>query len=367
MEITLHNLTIGDVVKNYHDAGDEGVTGYEGKLDIRPPYQREFVYKDKQQEAVIDTIFKGLPLNVMYWVKNDEDAFEVLDGQQRTISFARYVNNQFPVQKDGNITYFHSLTEEEQEAFLDYELFIYVCEGTEREKLEWFETINIAGVRLKDQELRNAVYNGPWVADAKSDFSRQNARAGQMADGYISGERDRQDHLELALKWIAHKDSTTIEDYMALHQHDEDANELWQYFDAVISWARRLFPTKRAQMKTVPWGELYNDYSHNTYNTNQLEARVAELMRDDEIKNKRGIYTYVFDGKEKHLNLRTFTPAERSTMYERQEGICMECEEHFELNEMHADHIVPWSQGGKTTLANGQMLCAACNREKSDK
>ena len=363
MKITLKNLTIRDVVEGYHDKRDDGVEAYGGKLDVRPPYQREFVYKDKQRDAVIDTINKGLPLNVFYWVLKENGDYEILDGQQRTISFAQYVDGVFA--KD--YRYFHNLTKEEQDKFLDYELFIYICEGTDKEKLDWFETINIAGMKLKDQELRNAVYNGSWITDAKADFSKNNARAGMVAKDYISGQRDRQDYLETALSWIADRDDTTIEGYMAKHQHDKDANELWQYFNEVISWAKRLFPEIRNQMKTVDWGLLYNKYKDNTYNTNDLEEQVSKLMKDDEVRNKKGIYTFVFDGKEKHLNLRAFTPSERSTMYERQKGICNKCKEEFTLKDMHADHIIPWSKGGKTTLENGQMLCTTCNLEKSNK
>lgn len=44
---------------------------------------------------------------------------------------------------------------------------VYLCSGEDSEKLEWFKTINIAGEKLTDQELRNAVYSGSWVSDAK--------------------------------------------------------------------------------------------------------------------------------------------------------------------------------------------------------
>ena len=84
MEVTLKNITVRELVEDYQDNEENGVVGYGGKLDIRPPFQREFVYNDKQQKVVIDTISKGFPLNVMYWAvrdNNEEKPFEIIDGQ----------------------------------------------------------------------------------------------------------------------------------------------------------------------------------------------------------------------------------------------------------------------------------------------
>lgn len=232
MKIELQKISVRDVVKGYKDSAEEGVIAYSGKLDVRPKYQREFVYKDKQRDAVIDTVRKGFPLNVMYWVKTDEGNFEVLDGQQRTISLGQYVNGDFSVDFNGRLAMFHNLTKEEQEKILDYELMIYFCEGNDKEKLDWFMTINIAGVRLTDQELRNAVYTGPWLSDAKLKFSKPNCAAYLLAnDGgkLITGELIRQEYFETALSWI---NDGEVADYMAKHQHDENAEELWAYFKA---------------------------------------------------------------------------------------------------------------------------------------
>ena len=173
MKIELHEISIREITENYIDNAENGVTGYNGKLNIRPKYQREFVYKDKQRNAVIETIVKGFPLNVMYWVKNSDDAFEVLDGQQRTISFCQYVNGDFSI----NSRAFQNLTITEQQQILDYKVMVYFCEGNDKEKLDWFKIINIAGEKLTDQELRNAVYTGAWLSDAKLKFSKSNCAA----------------------------------------------------------------------------------------------------------------------------------------------------------------------------------------------
>jgi hypothetical protein len=148
MKIDLHRIKIREVIEGYKDSHEEGVVAYDGKLDVRPKYQREFVYKDKQRDAVIDTVKKGFPLNVMYWVKTGEDSFEVLDGQQRTISIGQYANGDFSVDFNGRTAMFHNLTKEEQEQILDYELMVYFCEGTDKEKLDWFKIHQHCGRKI---------------------------------------------------------------------------------------------------------------------------------------------------------------------------------------------------------------------------
>lgn len=359
MDIKLHYITVRELVDGYQDMGEDGVVGYGGKLNIRPPYQREFVYNDKQREAVIHTIFKGYPLNTMYWAVTPS-GFEIIDGQQRTVSICQYVDGIFAYQG----RYFHNLQKDEQNAFLDYQLTIYHCEGTDSEKLAWFRTINIAGVKLTDQELRNAVYAGPWTADAKRYFSRSNCPAWQIGEPYLVGSPIRQDYLETAIAWISDGD---IEGYMAKHQHDSTANPLWLYFQAVIAWVKATFPTYRREMKGVPWGFLYNKYKDEKLDPVALEEEVARLMADDDVTRKKGIYEYVLTRDERHLNIRTFTPTQKRTIYERQKGLCAICQQHFSFEDMEADHIVPWSQGGKTAIDNGQLLCRDCNRKKANR
>ena len=82
--------------------------------------------------------------------------------------------------------------------------------------------------------------------------------------------------------------------------------------------------------------------------------------------NKKGIYTYVLTRNEKHLNLRTFDKYDKNDAYKKQDGKCNICHKHFELKDMQADHITPWSKEGKTILSNCQMLCADCNRRKGN-
>lgn len=372
MKVELHRISIREVVEGYRDNDEEGVLGYGGLLNIRPPYQREFVYKDKQRDAVIETIFKGFPLNVFYWAVNDDGTFEVLDGQQRTISFCQYHNGDFSLNIDGHRKAFHNLTSDEKERFLGYELMVYHCQGNDRDKLDWFETVNIAGVKLTDQELRNAVYTGPWLAHAKSIFSKTGGPAYGLGEKYMTGTPIRQDYLETALKWISKGD---IEGYMSDHQGDPNANELWTYFRNVIEWVKATFTTYRSEMKGIAWGPLYDDYKDTLYDTDELEYRVSDMMQDPDVTKKRGIYGYLLTGDERLLNIRQFDTNERRAAYERQGGKCFNStrcltpnngdgEMVFPIEEMEADHITPWSKGGKTSAENCQMLCRPCNREK---
>jgi len=360
MKIELKKIKVRELTNGFEDNDENGVVGYDKKLDIRPPYQREFIYKDKQRDAVIDTITKNFPLNVMYWAVREDGNFEVIDGQQRTLSVCQYVNGDFSV--DGLA--FHNLTKDKKEQILNYELTIYFCSGTDSEKLEWFKIINIAGERLTDQELRNAVYSGSWVSDAKRYFSKNGCPAYGIGSDYLNGSPIRQEYLETAIKWIS---NGKIENYMSKHQHDQNASALWRYFQDVITWVSTTFTEKRKFMKGVDWGILYNSYKDESYNTKEIEKETAKLILDDDIKKKSGIYPYILTRNEKYLSIRAFSDAERQKVYEKQKGICKVCKEKFEIEEMEADHITPWHEGGKTIEKNCQMLCKECNRRKSGK
>jgi len=363
MKIDLHKISIREVIADYKDSAEEGVTAYNGKLNIRPKYQREFVYKEKQRNAVIETIKNSFPLNVMYWMIREDGGYEVLDGQQRTISIGQYINGDFSL----NDRFFHNLTKEEQDKILDYELMIYFCEGTDKERLDWFRIINIAGEKLTDQEIRNAVYTGPWLSDAKLKFSKSNCAAYLLAsDGgqLVSGSPIRQEYLETALSWI---NEGRIEDYMAKHQHDKNANKLWQYFQDVIAWVRKTFTNYRKEMSSVQWGELYNQFNGKKLSANKLESEIEKLMQNEDVTKKPGIYPYVLTRQEKYLSIRAFTDKMKRETYERQKGICIKCRKHFEIEKMEADHIKPWHEGGRTISENCQMLCKDDNRRKSGK
>lgn len=365
MKISMREIPVKDVVSGYIDDETHGVLGLSGRLNIRPPYQREFVYKDKQRDAVIESVLSNFPLNVMYWSLCPDGTYECMDGQQRTISLCQYAAGNFSL----NHRYIHNLKATDPAAydqFMNYKLMVYICEGTETEKLDWFRIINIAGEKLTEQEMRNAIYHGPWLADAKKYFSKNACPAYQIAQDYMAGTPIRQDYLEAALKWISDADGIDIEEYMAQHQNDSSANALWMYFQQVINWVQLLFPnrdkTRLKLMKGLPWGLWYNEFSRQQYDSNALEKRIKELLLDDDVTNQRGIYHYVLDGDEKWLNIRAFSEKDKRRKYDEQQGICPKCGKHFEYEQMDGDHILPWAKGGKTEYSNLQMRCIPCNR-----
>lgn len=391
MQIDKTEIKIKELIAGYtRDEESSQVVAYADssgvvRLNIRPKYQREFVYKEAQRNAVIDTILKGFPLNIMYWVKNvdfgAECEYEVLDGQQRTISICEYIKGSFSIQWNDKSQYFHTLSKDLQEKFLDYKLDVYVCQGSESEKLEWFKTINIAGEILTNQELRNAVYASVWLSDAKRRFSKPNGLAVQRGAKYLNGSALRQEFLESAIAWkVDSRKDEKICEYMAKNAKDsKNADELWEYFAKVIDWVEMKFEKYRKEMKGLEWGLFYNTYKDKPLDAKELESKIIELMQDDEVGNKKGVYPYLLSGDEKHLSLRAFSDSIKRAVYEKQGGVCANSDGHIkgvkcphenerlELEQMEADHIIPWSKGGKTEKENCQMLCVECNRAKSDK
>ena len=378
MKIKLHEIAIKDVYNGYRDFGeDNGVVGYNGKLNIRPKYQRNFVYNLDQAKAVMNSVLHSFPLNIMYWVVNADDTYEVLDGQQRTLSVMQFLDHKYPIELNGQTMYIDSLPDDIYDKLMDYTFMVYWCEGSDSEKLDWFRTVNIAGEKLTDQELRNITYTGPWLSDAKQYFSKRGCVAAKFADHYVKGDPNRQELLEKALAWISDTKGISIEEYMAQHKSDEDANELWQYWQKVINWVRMVFPSYYREMKGIDWGSLYNHYHENDYNSSKMDADISKLIEDDEVKKKKGIWQYELAinsgeaGATKYLNLRSFPKDMMRKKLKKQGGHCPMClkegnDKVYKLSEMEGDHITPWSEGGITEYSNLQMLCKRHNRLKSN-
>lgn len=377
MKIERIQIAVAELADGYEERGPDGIEGvvaYDGKLDVRPAYQREYIYKDKDREEVIRTVRKNFPLGIMYWAKTSDGRYELMDGQQRTISICRYVAAKDPANLQAyeqcfsvDNKYFYNLTSDQKAAILDYTMDIYICDGLPLEILDWFKVINIAGKVLSAQELRNTSYTGPWLSDAKAYFSKPNCTAYHIGKDYMSGSPIRQEYLETAIRWITKRDGAeSIEDYMAQHQQDENASAIRVYFQRVMDWVRTIFPQKRKEMKSVEWGELYNAYKDAELDPDALETRIKDLMANDEVTNKKGIYDYVLTGDERQLSIRKFTDSQKRAAYERQNGVCLMCKKPFPFEKMQGDHIVPWSKGGKTVDENCQMLCPDCNNHKGD-
>jgi len=388
MKTTLHtDWTVRDICKGFvYDKNEEkGLFGLDGKLIIQPEYQRNYIYGDgKKDVAVVESLLKGLPLGLIYFVKNADGMYEVLDGQQRITSFARFVNNTWPfaVNWKGKPRYLYSLDYNEQFRILDTKLTIYVCEGEPSEIQEWFETINIAGVPLVKQELRNASYHGPFVTRARAVFSNTGNANMNRWKTYVKGDPKRQAILETALDWVSDGD---IDGYMAQHRTDTTIDELKNHFDTVIDWVDSVFEYTGSEVCGLEWGRLYRQYHTNAYSKDAVTKRVEELLADSQVTNKRGVFEYILGGEKDTslLNVRVFDDKTKKAVYDRQtkdaveKGVsnCPFCaighdnnaKRIYRMNEMDADHVTAWSRGGATDATNCQMLCKAHNRAKGNK
>lgn len=386
MKTTLRtDISIKDICNGftYNELEGKGLYGLSGKLTIQPEYQRNYIYADGTRDvAVIESILKGYLLGILYFVKTGEDAFEVLDGQQRITSFGRYVIGKFAVKVNGMENYFSGLNEDLQQKILNTKLLVYECEGTETEIKEWFKTINIAGIPLNEQELLNAIYSGKFVTEAKREFSNsQNANV-QKWKAYIKGDVKRQDFLSCALDWVSKGEK---EKYMSEHRNCDNINEIKTYFTTVIDWISGVFKSVEKEMCGLKWGELYEKFGGNPYNPDEVDKKIKELYADGSVKKRSGIFEYILGGcvDTKLLEIRVFEERDKRIVYESQTKqahenqvsncpLCAISENTnktriWKLSEMDADHVTAWSKGGTTDISNCQMLCITHNRAKGNR
>ena len=371
-------ITIKELITGYVEDEEGKVEGYDGKLDIRPSYQREYIHENNPvfKEKLIQSIYYQRPIGLIYWALNDDgDGYELLDGQQRIITICRYAKNEFTIKIDGYDMPFiyDSLSgdPEKRKRIDDYKLWVYVCKGSSLEKLKWFDTINTGAEKLYPQELRNAICNGPWVTDAKRYFTKRGNQA-TMCSRYMSGKRERQDHLQEIIIWkIGSKEHDDIYAFMRERKDNQDATPLWEYFLEVTGWIEKTFINRESNrlklMKGLDWGGLYTKYKDVSFDPDELEREISKLILDEDVQNQRGIYPYVLSGDEKYLNLRSFPDAIKQRVYEKQGGVCAISGEKLDIEEMEADHIKPWIDGGQTTEENCQMISKALNRRKGAK
>ncbi len=388
METKLRSdLTVADICDGfvYNQLEGKGLFGLGGKLTIQPEYQRNYIYAEgdgKSEQAVIQSLLKGYPLGLIYFNKVGPEKFEVLDGQQRITSIGRFVTDKFAIMEDGNPRMFSSLPRDQQKKINESPLLIYECEGTETEIKQWFQTINIKGIPLNPQELLNAIYSGPFVTKAKEEFSNsQNANI-QKWSAYIKGSANRQDFLATALEWVSRGD---VGAYMSAHRNDKDINELKTYFNTVIDWVSTVFEDVHPEMKGLEWGRLYKQFHDKSYNSAKVKSAVDELMGDEDVNNRRGIFEYVLGGSTdtRLLDVRVFDNKVKKVAYNRQTQLaqaegksnCPLCASGgnankariYKLDEMDADHVTAWSKGGDSSPENCQLLCRTHNQSKGNR
>lgn len=387
MKTTLRtDITIKDICNGfvYNVLEGKGLFGLSGTLTIQPEYQRNYIYADgKRDVAVIESILKGYPLGIIYFNKVSDNKFEVLDGQQRITSIGRYFTNKLAIKdENGMEQYFSGIAEDKRKKIEETKLLIYECNGEESEIKEWFKTINIAGVPLNDQELLNAIYSGKFVTLCKEEFSNsQNANI-QKWSAYVKGSANRQEFLAVALEWVS---KNNVDNYMALHRHDENINEIKKYFNSVIDWVSTVFIDVEKEMCGLEWGEFYEKYHHQAYNPTNIQNRVQNLYGDAYIKNRKGIFEFILGGEidTKLLDVRVFDETTKKSIYKKQtdeakvKGIsnCPLCVignntnkiKIWDLKDMDADHVAAWSKGGATDIQNCEMLCKTHNRAKGNR
>ena len=395
MRTELRQIPVREVVDGfvYNEFEGKGLYGLAGTLTIQPEYQRNYIYGDGRRDvAVIDSMLKGYPLGLIYFTDvsagfdDDRDHLEVLDGQQRITSLGRFITGKFAIVIDGREQTFSSLTPEQQARIMDAELLVYVCTGTEVEIKEWFQTINIAGVPLKPQELRNAIYSGPFVTEAKREFSNSADARHQKWGHYVKGDPKRQEVLEVALKWVASTKGATIDGYMAAHRHDTAIDELTRYFTTVIEWIGAVFPmTPHKSMQQVDWAQLYETYHGTAYQGSVMADRADTLLHDPALHDKKGVWEFLLGGEvtPSLLDVRFFDVKTKEAAYKRQTnaakstgvsncplcavGSNVNATKLYALKEMEADHVAAWSKGGLSTLDNCEMLCVTHNRAKGNR
>lgn len=387
MKTELKQYAIKDIVEGFvfNVFEGKGLYGLAGSLVIQPEYQRHYIYGGGRDADVIDSLLKGYPLGLLYF--NDAGShLEVLDGQQRITSIGRFITGKFAIKRDGNEQTFSSLPADDKEKILESTLLVYICEGTESEIKQWFETINISGIPLNDQELLNAIYSGPFVTAAKAEFSNSGNALQQKWASYVKGDPKRQEVLEVALDWVAASVGKTISGYMADHRTAQSIDEMKNYFTAVIDWVGGVFiRPPDSEMRGLEWGRLFETHRNTAYNPATIDARVDELRGDPAVHNRKGVYEFILGGESATplLNVRLFDEKTKALAYKRQtdaaaisgKSNCPLCAignnanktKEWAIKEMDADHVAAWSKGGTTDVTNCEMLCVTHNRAKGNR
>ena len=314
METILKKYKVSEIVDGfvYNEFEGKGLFGLSGKLTIQPEYQRNYIYADgKKDVAVIDSLLKGYPLGLIYFVDVSDDKFEILDGQQRITSIGRFTTDKFAIRYENRERIFASLPADKRKKIMDSELLVYHCKGEESEIKEWFKTINIAGIPLNEQELLNAIYSGPFVTRAKAEFSNSGNANIQKWRAYVSGSAERQDFMATALYWVSDSKELITERYMSLHRRDDSIKELKTYFDTVIDWVSSVFRDVEKEMCGLEWGWLYEKYHGQSYNPSSVSNTVQNLYADPYVKKRRGIFEFILGGENdtKLLEIRVFDDA----------------------------------------------------------
>lgn len=399
MQTKNESFSIAELCEGYvnNAMGEEGgVTSMNGKLNIRPRYQRLYIRENDNvwRENLINSIICGFPINRLYFgafAEGSELRYEVLDGQQRLMTICEFLKGNFPVMVNNEPIYGNNLPEDIARIIRKYEVDVTICTGDEDARIKWFKRINQPNSILTEQELRNATYRGEWLDYLKKFFCATSANSRKQVtdkeDKYYAGRYSRNravercDILETALDWISYYElpdmrdgdkGERIERYMHIHQNDEPNDNVINHYKKVIDWINDTFLNfsekvdinKIQSLAGVEWGRLYTLYGNvarTDEETRYISDRVREmLVVQTSFGKPAGLYEWVVRGEREGdrgmITPRDFSEENKKKQYALQGGICPISGEKLALCDMEAHHIIPWRNCGTNDIENLALL-----------
>lgn len=394
------------------------VCGFKNRIDTNPDFQRPAVWSLGQKQLLIDTILRGYDIPKLYWrkVSKTPEKYEVVDGQQRLRTIFEFHSGDFALPKDADdidglvvakMKYI-DLPEDLRLRFDNYALDVIVLSDTSEDEVrEMFLRLQ-NGTTLKAQEKRNAMpgkmrafikelskhpfFSRVGFADSRFTYDLvaaqmtaielnggpchiRNANLNAMyefqADFDSSGTKARK--IRKVLEYLSHAftektpelERFNVVSLYALVSHCLESYVIQGRQDALREWFIKFETNRRTQEglsadQCDPELLAYKERtSHSTDAQDSIQWRHELLLRK--------FFEAVPDIEQKD-DQRLFSSEQRLAIFRRDGAICqvkLKCDGlKCEWDAWQADHKVSWSQGGKTTVENGQVACPACNTSK---
>lgn len=384
-------------------------------INTNPDYQRPSVWTKSQKQLLIDTILRDYDIPKIYLHKRSNDKFDVIDGQQRIRAIWAFYNNEFALAKDAEDVdgivisnkKYNELPIEITTKIDSYTLdFVVLDNQNEDEIREMFLRLQ-NGTSLKAQEKRNAMpgnmRNFVKLVANHNFFTKVNFANSRFTHDLIAAQ-----FCLLAInKRICNiKDKDLNNMYIeqaTFNEHSQEAKSIFK----VLDYLNDMFPSKAPELKRYSVISLFllimemmpnydirsreKDifnwfiaFEQNRAIDEQKEPENQDpklVIYHERVSNssdtydsllyrhnflKESLLSAITDLPQKDTK-RIFDEAQRQVIFRKYSGICQVCGKACEWNNWEADHITPWSKGGKTVVENGQVLCPTCNSQKSDK
>lgn len=376
-----------------------------------PDYQRKYVYDDKRASKLVESILLGIPIPIIYLCEEEDGTLSVIDGQQRIISFVRYMKNEYPLDKltkltDLNGLYYKDLDKRIQRLLKSKTLkAITISKDSKELKYEIFSRLNLGAVKLKDQEVRNCIYRGSFNNMLK-DIAENNKNLRIL----FHDENKRSSYEERILRFFALRNylelhgtfKLVMNSYMEQHQNDDEIqiSKFKSQYNALIDIIKQIlgddafFSLSKDKRKKfngavydsiiIPFSyfsskvlmshadelrveinnlkETNSEYQSNTYvGTNagpRVRGRIEQVM---------GVINKVVSTEPQLDKCRYFDKSIKEHLF--YSGYkCSYCGNTIlSIDDCEVDHIIPYSKGGSTTVENAQLLHRHCNKSKKDK